>query len=111
MLRGDLLFDRQSTYNKYKLDFKKIRDIDKVLLISTILLVLFGILNIYLAKKGENFATKQFIWFIVSLVALYIFMAIDYRVLYNYVPIFYWGGVGLLILTRFVGSVRGGAKG
>lgn len=111
MLRGDLLFDRQSTYNKYKLDFKKIRDIDKVLLISTILLVLFGILNIYLAKKGENFATKQFIWFIVSLVALYIFMAIDYRVLYNYVPIFYWGGVALLILTRFVGSVRGGAKG
>lgn len=111
MLRGDLLFDRQSTYNKYKLDFKKIRDIDKVLLISTILLVLFGILNIYLAKKGENFATKQFMWFIVSLVALYIFMAIDYRVLYNYVPIFYWGGVGLLILTRFVGSVRGGAKG
>ena len=111
MLRGDLLFDRQSTYNKYKLDFKKIRDIDKVLLISTILLVLFGILNIYLAKKGENFATKQFVWFIVSLVALYIFMAIDYRVLYNYVPIFYWGGVGLLILTRFVGSVRGGAKG
>ncbi|AQM61063.2 MULTISPECIES: rod shape-determining protein RodA [Clostridium] len=105
------MFDRQSTYNKYKLDFKKIRDIDKVLLISTILLVLFGILNIYLAKKGENFATKQFIWFIVSLVALYIFMAIDYRVLYNYVPIFYWGGVGLLILTRFVGSVRGGAKG
>ncbi|OPF52912.1 rod shape-determining protein RodA [Clostridium baratii] len=105
------MFDRQSTYNKYKLDFKKIRDIDKVLLISTILLVLFGILNIYLAKKGENFATKQFVWFIVSLVALYIFMAIDYRVLYNYVPIFYWGGVGLLILTRFVGSVRGGAKG
>ncbi|GAA0069880.1 rod shape-determining protein RodA [Clostridium sardiniense] len=114
MLRGDLLFDRQGTYSKYKLDFKKIRDIDKVLLFSTIILVLFGILNIYLATKGTygfSYAKKQLIWFIVSLVALYIFMAIDYRVLYNYVPIFYWAGVVLLIATRFLGSVRGGARG
>lgn len=114
MLRGDLLFDRQGTYSKYKLDFKKIRDIDKVLLFSTIILVLFGILNIYLATKGDYqfaYAKKQLIWFVVSLVALYIFMAIDYRVLYNYVPIFYWAGVVLLIATRFLGSVRGGARG
>ncbi|WP_407927710.1 rod shape-determining protein RodA [Clostridium sardiniense] len=108
------MFDRQGTYSKYKLDFKKIRDIDKVLLFSTIILVLFGILNIYLATKGTygfSYAKKQLIWFIVSLVALYIFMAIDYRVLYNYVPIFYWAGVVLLIATRFLGSVRGGARG
>lgn len=114
MLRGDLLFDRQGTYSKYKMDFKKIRDIDKVLLLSTIILVLFGILNIYLATKGNygfSYAKKQLIWFIVSLVALYIFMAVDYRVLYNYVPIFYWGGVILLIATRFLGAVRGGARG
>lgn len=114
MLRGDLLFDRQGTYSKYKLDFKKIRDIDKVLLFSTIILVLFGILNIYLATKGDyqfTYAKKQLIWFVVSLVALYIFMAVDYRVLYNYVPIFYWAGVILLIATRFLGSIRGGARG
>ncbi|MGG7076458.1 rod shape-determining protein RodA [Clostridium sardiniense] len=108
------MFDRQGTYSKYKLDFKKIRDIDKVLLFSTIILVLFGVLNIYLATKGTygfSYAKKQLVWFIVSLVALYIFMAIDYRVLYNYVPIFYWAGVVLLIATRFLGSVRGGARG
>ncbi|MEG0237994.1 MAG: rod shape-determining protein RodA [Clostridium sp.] len=105
------MFDRQSTYNKYKLDFKKVRDIDKLLLLSTVGLVLFGVLNIYLATKGEDFAMKQLVWFAVSLVALYIFMAIDYRVLYAYVPLFYWSGVFLLVLTRFVGSVRGGAKG
>ncbi len=114
MLRGDLLFDRQGTYSKYKLDFKKIRDIDKVLLLSTIILVLFGILNIYLATKGTygfSYARKQLIWLVASLIALYIFMAVDYRVLYNYVPIFYWGGVILLIATRFLGAVRGGARG
>lgn len=114
MLRGDLLFDRRGSYDKYKLDFKKIRDIDKVLLFCTIALVLFGILNIYLCTKGERgffFAKRQLIWFVASLIALYIFMAVDYRVIYNYVPIFYWGGVLLLIATRFLGSVRGGAKG
>ncbi|MDQ0148703.1 rod shape determining protein RodA [Eubacterium multiforme] len=114
MLREDLLFDRRGTYDKYKLDFKKIRDIDKVLLFSTIALVLFGILNIYLCTKGEYgffYAKRQLIWFVVSLIALYIFMAVDYRVIYNYVPIFYWAGVVLLIATRFLGSVRGGAKG
>lgn len=114
MLRGDLLFDRRGTYSKYKLDFKKIRDIDKVLLLSTIILVLFGILNIYLATKGNygfSYARKQLIWLVASLIALYIFMAVDYRVLYNYVPIFYWGGVILLIATRFLGAVRGGARG
>ncbi|MFC4779821.1 rod shape-determining protein RodA [Eubacterium multiforme] len=108
------MFDRRGTYDKYKLDFKKIRDIDKVLLFSTIALVLFGILNIYLCTKGEYgffYAKRQLIWFVVSLIALYIFMAVDYRVIYNYVPIFYWAGVVLLIATRFLGSVRGGAKG
>ncbi len=116
MLRGDLLFDkRESSYSRYKLDFKKIRDIDKLLLLSMVLLVLFGILNIYLATKGKTGGTlypmKQTIWFIVSLLVLYIFMAVDYRVLYNYVPIFYWGSVILLIATMFLGSVVNGARG
>ncbi|MGL5479834.1 MAG: FtsW/RodA/SpoVE family cell cycle protein, partial [Clostridium sp.] len=116
MLRGDLLFDRRDSYSdKFKLDFKKIRDIDKPLLFSTIALALFGILNIYLATKGNTdpFATakRQFIWLIISLVALYIFMAIDYRVLYNYVPIFYWGSVLLLFITKFFGVVVNGARG
>lgn len=114
MLRGDLLFDTPRTQNKYKMDFKKIRDIDKVLLLTTIILAVFGIINIYFATRGNygfSYAKKQLIWFIVSLIALYIFMAVDYRVLYNYVPIFYWGGVVLLIATMFLGSVRGGARG
>ena len=108
------MFDTPRTQDKYKMNLKKIRDIDKVLLLTTIALAVFGIINIYFATKGNygfSYAKKQLIWFIVSLVALYIFMAVDYRVLYNYVPIFYWGGVLLLIATMFLGSVRGGARG
>lgn len=115
MLRGDLLFDRRDNQSKYKLDFKKIRDIDKALLFSTMTLIIFGIINIYLATKGNDkpFATaeRQAIWFLFSMIALYIFMAVDYRVLFNYVPIFYWGSVLLLIITKFFGVVVNGARG
>lgn len=113
MLRKDLLFDNGGG-SKHRLDFKKIRDIDKLLLISTIVLILFGILNIYLCTKGDYgflYAKKQFIWMIISLVALYIFISIDYRVFYNYVPIFYWGSIVLLLITRFAGTVVNGARG
>ncbi|MGL4773057.1 MAG: rod shape-determining protein RodA [Clostridium sp.] len=108
MFRADRLID------KYKLDFKKIREIDKALLLSTILLILYGILNIYLCTKGDmgySTALRQFVWFCISMVALYIFMAVDYTVIYGYVPIFYWGCVVLLIFTRFFGSVVNGARG
>ncbi len=113
MLRKDLLFDNGGG-SKHRLDFKKIRDIDKLLLISTIVLILFGILNIYLCTKGDYgflYAKKQFIWMIISLVALYIFISIDYRVFYNYVPIFYWASIVLLLITRFAGTVVNGARG
>lgn len=113
MLRKDLLFDNGGG-SKHRLDFKKIRDIDKLLLISTVVLILFGILNIYLCTKGDYgflYAKKQFIWMIISLVALYIFISIDYRVFYNYVPIFYWGSIVLLLITRFAGTVVNGARG
>lgn len=114
MLRRDLLFNSSGGSSRHRLDFKKIRDIDKWILFSTIALILFGILNIYLCTKGEYgllFAKKQFTWMIVSLVALYICVSIDYRVFYNYVPIFYWVSVVLLILTRFIGTVINGARG
>ena len=107
--------------NRYKLDFRLIRDIDKALLISTICLILFGILNIYIATKGGVsetvgpyfYAKKQLIWFFISMIALYFFMAVDYTVLYNYVPIFYWGSIILLLAVWIpgLGTEVNGARG
>lgn len=100
-----------------KLDVRLIREIDKTLLISLILLVLYGTFNIYLCTKGmgtgPNFAKQQLSWFALSLVGLYIFISIDYTILFNYVPIFYWGTVILLILTMVpgIGIVVNGARG
>ena len=54
---------------------------------------------------------KQVFYFVLSIIALYIFMAIDYTIIFNYVPIFYWGcsnssfiakipGVGVLLMVQ-----------
>nr|WP_202117401.1 rod shape-determining protein RodA [Clostridium chromiireducens] len=98
------------------MDIRLIKEIDKGILISLILLILYGTLNIYLCTKGEYglaFAEKQFSWFMISMVALYFFIAVDYGIIYNYVPIFYWGIVILLILTKVpgIGIVVNGARG
>ena len=103
-------------FKQFKLDIRLIKEIDKTVLISLILLILYGTLNIYLCTKGEYgffFVKKQVIWFVVSMIALYIFIAVDYTIIFNYVPIFYWGSVILLLLAMVpgIGVVVNGARG
>jgi len=103
-------------FKQFKLDSRLLKEIDKTALISLILLISYGILNIYLCTKGAyglSFAKQQFFWFMLSIVALYFLMAIDYKIIYDYVPIFYWGVVILLILTKVpgIGIVVNGARG
>lgn len=104
-------------FKQFKLDSRLIKEIDKTILISLILLILYGTLNIYLSTKGMDngmsFVKKQALAFGLSLVALYFLMAIDYKIIYDYVPIFYWGTVVLLILAKIpgIGMVVNGARG
>lgn len=98
----------------FKIDFKRLKEIDKVALFSMISLIIIGVVNIYLATEadyGTYFLVKQASWFIVSLVALYFVLAIDYTLLKSYTPLFYWGSIILLILTMFIGSDINGARG
>ncbi|WP_252224470.1 rod shape-determining protein RodA [Clostridium sp. ZBS2] len=100
----------------FKIDLRLIKEIDKTVLISTVLLVLYGILNIYMCTKGEYgfaFAKQQFFWLVLSIIALYFFVVIDYTIILNYVPIFYWGSVILLLAAKIpgIGVVVNGARG
>ena len=115
------MFERENFFKRHKLDFKLIREIDKALLISIILLVLFGILNIYLCTKAGvgnitdpyYFVKKQITWFIISIVAMYILVSIDYSIIFQYVPILYWFSVILLVCVWIpgVGKEINGARG
>ena len=52
----------ENVFSKFRLDARLIKEIDKKLLISMILLTLYGIFNIYLCTKGDGlFYAKMYI--------------------------------------------------
>ncbi|WP_196001162.1 rod shape-determining protein RodA [Clostridium sp. 1001271B_151109_B4] len=101
--------------SKFKMSLKELKRVDKWMLISIILITMFGIVNIYLAKKtstgGMLFPVKQSIFFVASLVLLYFVVAIDYSIIKAFTPIFYWGSIALLVLVLLIGSTINGAQG
>ena len=110
----EVKYKRMIPLSHFKIDFRKLREIDKLVLFSMIALMIIGIVNIYLASSAEYgtlFLQRQSIWFIVCLVALYFVLAIDYTLLKSYTPLFYWGSIALLILTMFIGTDINGARG
>lgn len=101
-------------FNRLIIEPRLRREIDYKLLISTILIIIFGAVNIYLGTRAEYgifFVKKQLIFGVLSIIVLYILLLWDYTILYAYVDIFYWGSIALLIFTRFAGSVINGARG
>ena len=58
--------------SKFKMSLKELKRVDKWMLISIILITMFGIVNIYLAKKtsagGMLFPVKQSIFFVASFI-------------------------------------------
>ncbi len=76
---------------------------------------MFGIINIYLAKKsttgGMLFPVKQSVFFIASILLLYFVLAIDYSIIKAFTPIFYWTSIALLVLVLIIGSTINGAQG
>lgn len=101
-------------FSRFKVNFRMLKQIDKTVIFTLVALILFGILNIYVASRSEFetvFLIRQLIWFAVSMVALYFMIAIDYSIFKGYTPLFYWISVGLLILTMAIGTEINGAKG
>lgn len=101
--------------SKFKMSLKELKRVDKWMLISIILITMFGIVNIYLAKKtsagGMLFPVNQSIFFVASLVLLYFVVAIDYSIIKAFTPIFYWASIALLVLVLLIGSTINGAQG
>ncbi|MFX0549258.1 rod shape-determining protein RodA [Hathewaya histolytica] len=98
-------------FERLKMNSRLWKELDYTMLITSILIVLYGVISIY-SIVGTLNAKKQLIWLILSLIITYIILHFDYRVLNNYIPIFYWGSIILLILNNYVlGSVVNGARG
>ena len=101
---------------KLAINRRFLRELDFTIIITVILIAVFGSLNIYSATRIYNeFSTfkSQIIWIIVGIILAYIILVIDYRTIHNYTNIIYWFGVFLLVLNRIPGikvTVNGAAS-
>lgn len=101
---------------KLRIDRKILKQLDMLVILLSVVVVVFGSLNIYsaTAKKagvGLYYFKLQMAWLILGLVVLYVILLIDYNILANYAGIIYWGGVSLLLYNDLFGKVVNGAQG
>lgn len=71
------------------------KGIDTIGVLAYLILCIFAILNIY--SVDEGLGTKQFIFFVLSLILWGVIFTIRYKFFENFAPIFYLGGVLLLL--------------
>ena len=87
---------------KFAINRKLLREFDFPILITTIIICIFGSLNIYSASHmsdGAYYLKSQLMYMAVGLVLTYFILLVDYSVIKGYVGIIYWFGVFLLILN------------
>lgn len=96
--------------------FTRLLEIDFVLLLSVLLVSLFGVLFIYssgLTSAGvlvSNEHVKQIIWLISGTVLCVFLALVDYRKFYDLSGYLYLGVLLILVYTRLFGKVVNGAK-
>jgi rod shape determining protein RodA len=96
-----------------RIDKKLLKELDFTLIITIILVVLLGIVNIYsitYKNGGFRYAKLQFLWLLIGLAIMYIIISFDYKILSKYIGLFYWACVIILLLNDVLGRSVKGAK-
>jgi rod shape determining protein RodA len=95
------------------IDRRQIQNIDWVLVIYLLLNSMVGLIVIYSGSHylPGDYHLKQIIWIIIGLVALFIFISIDYKFLVAWSPYFYVGVIVILGGVLLFGKTVSGTKG
>lgn len=102
-----------------KINKKLLGEIDFTILMIAIVIVIFGVLNIYSATYnktldgvpiGFEYAKLQLMWLAIGIVAIYFILTIDYSFFRNYAYVFYGASIVLLLINKVAGSVSKGAN-
>ncbi|WP_461207241.1 FtsW/RodA/SpoVE family cell cycle protein [Clostridium sp. DL1XJH146] len=95
---------------KLTINKKLLKELDYGLIITSIIIVCFGCINIGIASSN-HYAELQFIWLLLSLAVVYCVLLIDYSRFMNFAPFIYWAGIILLFLNDFlIGTEKKGAQ-
>lgn len=86
-----------------------LKDIDWVILICVIVLFAIGITVLYSCTQNLEFEEfkKQLVWFSVSIVAMVVFICIDYHTITKFSPIIYGVFMLLLVGVLFTSPING----
>jgi rod shape determining protein RodA len=101
---------------KFVVNRKLLREFDFPILITVIIICIFGSLNIYSASHmsdGAYYLKSQLMYMAVGLVLTYFILLVDYSVIKGYVGIIYWFCVFLLIINcipAFQATVNGASS-
>ncbi|MCL0040961.1 rod shape-determining protein RodA [Thermodesulfovibrionales bacterium] len=100
-----------------KIDEKLIKNFDWLTLAIVIILSVVGIMTIYSATRPpidilvhSEFYLKQVLWLAIGIIALFIVVLFDYRLLQRYSYLIFGLGLVLLVSVSFAGDERMGAQ-
>lgn len=99
-------------FEKLKIDGKLLKELDYSVIIISVMIVFFGIINIYSAtrKYGFYYPRLQVAYLIIALVVVYLILIFDYSLLMNYASVIYWVSIIFLLINDTLGSVTNGAR-
>ncbi len=88
---------------------KELKNVEWSVLVVAIILTLIGFIALFTATQNSGYDEfkKQIIWFGISLIAMLIFMTVNYETLIRFSPFFYGGFIILLIAVLFTKEVNG----
>jgi len=94
---------------------KRLLYVDKLFCLFSLLLVIIGIFTIYSAAggaggRGGYFASRQFIWAVISMFFFSVLLSADYRWLFEWSYRIYALSLIILLIVLFAGSVTKGSQ-
>ncbi|EKQ57824.1 MULTISPECIES: rod shape-determining protein RodA [unclassified Clostridium] len=99
---------------KFLINRRFLRQLDLTMLITSVIISIFGILNIYSVTNsnfGLYYGKLQILWLIIGLAIVYFILVFDYNTLGSYSKLIYWSGIALLLFNDITSkSVKGASS-
>ena len=89
-------------FERFTISKRFLRELDFPILITILVICIFGSLNIYSASHlsyGNQYLKSQIIWIIMGFILVYFILLIDYSLIKSYAAVIYWLGVFLLVIN------------
>lgn len=83
---------------KWIIDSRLLRQLDIVMIVTALMISIFGVMNIYSASN-VTYLRNQITFIIIAIIICYFLLLIDYNIISNYSEIIYWIGIVLLLAT------------